>query len=385
MKHTRPLILALALAATAGCGEDETAEAEPIIRPVRVERVGEAGGAQERTFSGASKASTEAKLSFKVAGTLNRLEVKVGDKVKKNALIASIEGQDFSLRVQEAKAGLQQASAQERNARSQYDRTKALYENNNATRADLDGARTQLDSARANVQASRKRLELAQTQAGYTRLSAPLDGVVAQVPVEKNENVQAGQTVVLLNAGERTEVEIPCPESLIAQIKSGNPATVRFDAIKGASFDATVTEVGVATGGATTTFPVTVRLNDEEERVRPGMAAEVTLQFSGDDQEKGIYVNPKAVGEDKSGRFAYVAVPGKSGFGAVQRRKVEVGQMGTRGLQITKGLKPGELVVTAGLSYLQDGKEVRLPKTSAKPTKTETPAKAEKPAPAPKK
>lgn len=352
---------ALALALALGCDEPEAAPPAEVVRPVRVVRVETSGGVQSRTFSGVAKAGAESRLSFKVAGTLSDLDVKVGDDVKKGARIAAMEGTDFALKVEEAKASVDQAQAQQRNAKAQYERTKTLYENNNASAQDLDAARTAEESARALVAASKKRLALTRSQASYTSLNAPVDGRIAQVLAEKGENVQAGQAIAIINSGNRAEITIPVSESLIAKVPQAGAAEVTFGAIEGVKFKATITEVGVASVGTATTYPVVVRLDEEDERVRSGMAAEVSITFGSDGEEKAIYLPPKAVGEDRDGRFAFVAVPAEEGFATVQRRKLETGEIGSNGLRVLSGVEDGDLLITAGMTYLEDGLRVRLP------------------------
>ena len=361
-------VLCLALLSLYGCKGKEQESEPDRPRLVRVERVSPTGGVQQRTFVGVAKAGAESKLSFKIAGTVSELRIKVGDQVAKGAHIATLEGTDYGLQVQEAKASLEQATAQERNARAQYERVKALYAANNASQQDLDSARTAYESARAGVGAVQKRVELAQTRAGYTRLDAPVAGKIAKVGVEKGENVQPGMVVAVLNSGTRAEVEIAVPELLIDKVKEGRRANVTFDAIKDTTFPATVTEVGVASGGAMTTFPVTVRLDTEDKRVRSGMAAEVAVSVGDADEKPRLLVRPKAIGEDREGRFAFVAVPTSEGLGRVERKRVRVGEIGSAGLEITSGLTAGDLLVTAGIPFLKEGQTVRLPTTAAAPT-----------------
>ena len=354
------IILALTIVAC----DDEAVTPEPIIRPVRIETVSDTGGVSERTFAGTAKAGSESRLSFKVSGTVTTLKVKVGDEVKKKRLIASMEGTDFALKVQEARAALDQAKAGARNAAAQYRRTKTLYEANNATRADLDATRMSRDSAKAAVGVSKKRLELAQTQASYVQLRAPSDGTIAQVAVEEGENVQAGQTIVMLSGEGRLEVVISVPESLIGKLSEGSPAKVTFSSIGEEVLDATVSEVGIMAGGLTT-YPVVLQLAKEDERVRSGMAAQVSVRFGKEGDPRKIFVPPKAIGEDRNGRFAFVAVPTSDGLAKCERRNIEVGDIASEGLEVKSGLKVGDLLITAGLTYLAQDKVVRLPKGAA--------------------
>ena len=343
-----------------GCGE-EPAPPTPQIRPVRTEHVYATGGGRVRSFSGSARAAVESRLSFKLPGTIRSLLVEVGDKVKVGQLIAELDDEDYRLQAQEAEAGLASAEAQAVNAEANYDRVQSLYENRNASKNDLDAARAGAISARQNVNSIAKRLELARVTLGYTRLKAQFDGSIADVPVESNENVGAGQPVVLLTSGGRLEVEVAIPEQLIVEVREGDEVAVRFDAIEGRTFGARVTEVGVVSTGAATTFPVTVRLDKEDSDFRPGMAAEVDLRFGGRGDRDRIYVPSVAVGEDRQGeRFVFV-VEDDGGTMHAQRRGVAIGTLGDEGLiEIQEGLADGELVVTAGVSRITDGQEVRL-------------------------
>jgi len=340
------------------CASEEPAQA-PIIRPVRTQQVFSSGGTRIRTFSGTAQAGLESRLSFKVAGTLQVLNVNVGDHVKAGELIAELDPMDYRLQVEEAEASLERARADLRNAEAKYARVRALYENRNASRDDLDAARAGAESARAQVHSIQKRLELVGSQLRYTRLKAATDGAIAEVNVEVNENVQAGQTVVLLTSGARPEVEVAVPGILIAKVEEGSEVSVSLDAIPGKTFPAVVTEVGVGTG-LSTTYPVTVKLKEDNPGVRPGMAAEVAFRFGSPGDRELYLVPPIAVAEDLEGRYVFVVEPGPEGFGTTRRRPVAVGELREDGIEILEGVSDGDLVVIAGVSKIEDGQKVKL-------------------------
>lgn len=350
----------MVMSAVPGCSGDKP-ESEPVIRPVRTMTVYSTGAGRTRTFSGTAEAGIEASLSFKVAGTVREVPVKVGDRVEKGDLLAALDPADYRLQVQEAEASLTRAQAESRNARSDYDRVRSLYENNNASRNDLDAARAGAESAEAQMKSAEKRLEQARLHLSYTRLSAPMAGAVSSVDVEVNENVAVGTPVVQLTGGSDIEVKVSVPEALISSIREGDPATVEFDALSsGQSMTGTVTEVGVSTGRGATTYPVTVRLEGNPDEIRPGMTAQVQLRFPGSGDKDRFLVPPGAVGEDREGRFVFLAEAAGEGMGVVKRREVEVGGLTDEGLEILSGLEEGDLLVTAGVNKLQDGTRVRI-------------------------
>lgn len=346
-----------------GCAKQDESETE-VIRPVRYVRVSATTAEVVRTFSGIAEAGIESKLSFRVSGTIQRMLVKVGDVVKKGQLIALLDPTDYRIKVQEAQASLIKALAEARNASANYRRVRALYENQNASRNDLDSARATAESSKAAVQSIEQQLELARRQLNYTRLKTTSECAVAEVAGEVNENVAAGEAVVIVNCGSHIEVKVAVPEVFISQIRKGSPVTVTFDAMAGKRFEASISEVGITSVGMETTFPVTVKLRQSIKeiggRIRPGMSAEAAFTFGDDKAGHRIVVPSVAVGEDRIGRFVFIVEPEEAGLGVVKRRPVKTGSLTAEGMEISEGIRDGDLVITAGVSRIQDGMEVKL-------------------------
>ncbi len=360
---------------TTGCAEPVAQE--PPLRPVRYQTVTVDGAEVRRTYAGVARSGIETQLSFRVNGTVESLPVDVGQRVRRGQLLARVDPTDYELQVQQSEAALAQAEAGRRRAEADYERVRGLYENNNAAKSELDAGRANAESARAQVAAAEKQLELTRKQVGYTTLRAPLDGAVAAVFVEANENVQAGQGILLLTASGELKVEAAVPEVTIADIAPGMAAEVSFDALPGQSFRGRVTEVGVAAIGSATTFPLTVELESQTGAeaaegallaIRSGMAAEVSLTLAPPgtlENSRVIHVPPVSVGEDAAGRFVFLLQPRSDGTGTVERRGVTVGELSQLGLEIKQGLSVGDLLVTAGVRRLSDGLEVKVLESGA--------------------
>lgn len=343
-----------------GCAESE-APSETPVRPVHYTTVQSTEGGRIRVFSGVVRSGVQSTLSFRVAGSIEQLAVSVGDRVDAGQLIARVDAVDYELQVREAQAALRQAEAQASNSEANLQRVRGLYEGDNASRADLDAAVASAASASAMVDSLGKRVELAQRRADYARLKAPVDGSIAEVRVEVNENVAAGQDVVLLTSDLEQEVEVAIPESLIGQMEAGKPVAVTFAALPGRTVSGVVTEVGVMATALGTTFPVRVRLSGPTPDVRSGMAADVTFDFADPSAELRFVVAPEAVGEDREGRFVFLAEPTGNDIATVRRRRVTIGEFVADGLEILDGLSEGDLLITAGVSKIEDGMQVRLP------------------------
>ena len=372
MKYQVLLYASLVLL-VAGCGSGETVEQSVSIRPVRFGKVQQSGTLENQTFSGTAKASKEANLSFKVNGTISKLNVKIGDKIRKGYPIASLDAIDYSVQYDQAVAQLKSSETQIKIAESQlsasrsnYERIEKLYENNSVpiseyeqAKSSYETAQSQYDAAIAQVTASQKQVQSSSNQVSYARLTAPFTGVVTQVMAEENEFIPAGNPIALLSGESDLEVTVGVPEIFISRIRRGEKVQIRFSVLPGQVLEGNVSEVGFSSTN-TSTYPITVTITECPPEIRPGMAAAVSFSFGSSDSEKQFLVAPvKAIGEGPQGNFVFKLLPEGENYKAV-KQQVEVGELLTGGFEIKTGLAAGDLVATAGLKSLLDGMIVKL-------------------------
>jgi len=340
----------------------EKAEKKEIIRPVRYEQVFLAGGQQSRTLSGVSKAGTEAKLSFRVGGIVEAVNVKVGEKVNEGKRIASVDNSDAQLNYEKALEALRKAETQKDNAKSNLDRVKGLYENNNVSLSEYESAKDKYASANSSYNTEKRNADLKKRELGYFELYAPMDGIIAEVAIEKNEQVSPGEAAVTITSEDDIEVNIGMPEAFISRVKAGEKVSVKFLSLVDKIFDGTISEVSFTTGSQSSTYPVIVKVEHPTSDIRPGMPADVTFTFVSADgaQRQRLVVPSSAVGEDTDGNFVFTLTETEDGLAVVHKKKVTVGELSNEGFEVLEGLQNGELVVTAGVESLTDSTRVKL-------------------------
>jgi len=355
------------------CGADKKPEIVESIRPVKYGKVLMNSDALSETFSGSAQSSKESKVSFKVSGTLSRLNVKVGDVVRKGQLIAKVDQTDYSVQYQQSVANskssvtqIQSAKSQLINSKATYQRIEKLYENGSVSISEFEQAKSGLelaeasyDAAIAQSNASEKQVESAQNQVRYSTLIAPFSGVITAVMVEENELVGSGTPVATISAMGNPEISVGIPEIFISKVKKNQNVDIVFSSISDQTFSGKVYEVGFSSLGGST-YPITVRIDKPTPDIRPGMVADVHFSFSNGKSVEQKMVTPTAsVGEDSNGHFVFVlSKEGKNYM--VKKKKVQIGELTPAGFEIKAGLSNGELVATAGLNILLDGMTVRL-------------------------
>lgn len=342
------------------CGGEKTVAdtSGEEIKLIKYGEVTQSGGIQTRSFNGVTQSASETKLSFRSSGLIVKMRVKVGQQVKKGQTLAELDMQDASLNYEKAKASEQSASIQLETSKSNLDRVKKLYQSGSSSLSDYENAKNSYATALASYESAKKSLDLQGSQFQYARIKSPMNGLVSQVNAEVNEFAQAGSPVIVINSGDgQMEVNVGVPESYIAKLTSGQSVQVQISDI---ALSGTITEVGYSTSGAST-YPVIIKLDQANDRVRPGMPAKVSFSFDTGKEEQHLLVPVPAVGDNGESNFVFKLVPeGTDGVYVAKETKVELGHVGDSGFVLLFGLEEGDLVAIAGLRSLFDGRKVRL-------------------------
>jgi len=352
-------ILFTSLLFLTACGnQDKDKEA---LRPVFYQKISETSKPGARIFAGISKAKSEAKLSFKVGGTLEKIYFKMGEPVKKGEVLAYLNSVDYKINYDKALASKKNADVQLITAKSSFMRIENLYANNNASLNDYEKAKAQYESAKAMANTAKAQLEAAKNQLNYTKLLAPYDGSISSILSEENEMIGAGRPVLIYSSDNDIEIRTAVPENIIGHVKRGQKVTVSFSTLKGQTFEGEVSEIG-RSSGASSTYPLIITLDRQSKQLLPGMACTIEMQFGEPiEGRESIIIPSDAVAHDEGGDFVYIVKEsGEKGIYLAKRRNVTLGQLTASGYEITDGLNREDTIITAGLSFMYDGRKVKL-------------------------
>ncbi|MBF0192907.1 MAG: efflux RND transporter periplasmic adaptor subunit [Magnetococcales bacterium] len=343
-----------------GCSEEKKQVKIPP-RPIAWIKVATADMDQVRRISGVLKAAEKARLSFDVSGKIKSVLVNLGDEVKAGDILAALDESNYKLNTNASKGQLQEAKAALVDAQNRFDRQKTLFKKGLVAKAGYDNAKAVLDRASSSVKVLVAQLNLSKKNLSDTALIAPYDGKITARFIEPSQRISVGESCFEIEGKQGLEIAVMAPENLIASLtKEGSFATT-FPAIPGVTLKAKITEIGTQAEKANA-FPVTLILLDEVPGLRSGMSAEVDFTFVGKGrtgyQGAIIRVPPSAIMAG-AGQEMYAFVYDEK-TGVVNRRTVQGENLRNNEFMISSGLKPGEIVATAGVVYLHDGQKVSL-------------------------
>jgi HlyD family secretion protein len=350
--------------------------------------------------NGQIDAQRKVDLSANVMGQIVNLAVREGDVVKKGDFLLQIDRKQLTASAEGAEASVRAlfsdrdaARANQAEAQRIFERARNNFEQKIIPAAELDRARTSLDAARANVTAIEQRIQQARSNVAAARdtlskttMTAPMAGIITALPVEEGEVAVIG---TMNNAGTKlltiadmsvVEAVMEVDETDVPNVKVGQRATVTIDAYPNKTYEGVVTEVGsspmttngVSNGTEAVNFEVKIQLTNPPAGVRPGFSASADIITGTRNKAVAIPLQALVVREKPAAKNAkaqeeegvYVHKDGKAAF-----VPVATGLSGDSNIEIVKGLKGGEQIITGpfrALRDIKDGAKVREQKEEKK-------------------
>ncbi len=379
-KFAKYVTCALIAALVSGGGlwytENRASGADVSYRTARVRR-----GSLRSTIQATGTLSAEETVDVgtQISGTIREIYVDYNDKVKEGQLIAVMDSRtqqaDVDMakaNVLSAKADLAKANAKLLRANRDLSRTRQLVKKDLIARSELDADVADQATAKADVLVAQAKvaqyeatLRKQEINLSYTKIYSPVDGVVVAKNVEKGQTVAASyQTPSIAEIArdlKQMQVEVNVDEADIGSVKVGQRAEFTVDAYTDATFTGSVTQVRISpkSSNSVVSYTVIVKVNNDEEKLMPGMTANVSLIVT---EKNDILLVPNA-----ALRFnpnVNTSVQAQMG---PRRRGGNVAAVETPGVYVLMNKKPVKIEVEKGitdgtrteiLSGVEEGTEV---------------------------
>lgn len=339
------ILLLAALMLTTGCGKEKATSTE--TRRVLTQIVTGNNAATVTTYPGRTQASEEANVAFRVAGTLLRVTVKEGDRVRRGQVIARMDDRDYRVQLTAAEAEFTQVKAE-------AERVMSLF-------ADSVGTANNYDKARYGLEQITQKLQHCRDQVEDCVLRAPFDGYVQSVLRESHETVGAGMPIVSLIGDGQTEIVINIPASESLRREQFASFAARFDVLPGEQFPLQLLSIA-RQANVNQLYEVRLGLQGHHPQITPGMSTMVQLSYQNEDA-KTILIPISAIRHSDDASSVFVYADGK-----VRKTGVTLGHVHNNGtVEVLAGLKTGDQIVISGVNMLNDGETVR---PTAQPSKT---------------
>jgi len=358
------IILMLLIAFIGGCGSKESASIEkPPVAPAQIseEMQVEVVEVVPRAISfnltavGSLKTPELVTISPKRAGIINKILVREGDPVKQGQVLVLLDDTDARLQLERAEAGVKSVEASLETNRSSLNRFQKLLASNVIPQQTYDDIllKVKLDEARLDL--SMAEMRLAKQNLLDHQIISPIEGIVNLKIASLGEHVNVAPKDEILNIVQMDplDLEFFLPENWVGKISLRDKINFTVKAFSEENFSATLRFISPTADPSTRNVRMKASVQNTSHRLKPGFFAEVMIQT---DTHPNALVIPESALFNKEGKpFAFI-VQNK----VAHRREVETGQRLKGGVEILKGIRKGDQVVTAGHEQLSEGMKVRI-------------------------
>lgn len=337
------LWMPVALMMLTSCSMNKETEQSKVI--VKTEKVVRHSTGNKQEYSFISRPYRTSELSFRVGGPIDRFEVFAGNYYKQGSIMAEIDPRDFRIRKERTEAVYMQMKAE-------FERIQKLYKKNNISASQYEKARADYAMAKASFEAASYELE-------DVKLTAPFNGYVDEVYIEKFQDVKATQPILSFIDIDRLRIEAYVTQEVAASSQSLDSVEVRFDLYPDKAYKAQVIEVSKGTTRNNLSYLLTALLPNPDGELLAGMSGKVQLSLASDKEKKEVVIPQSALcHRPTEGDFVWVVNKNNA---EVSLRKVTKGDLLPGGkIIISGGLKENEVIATSSLRFLSNGMQVEL-------------------------
>ncbi len=350
-----PVLLVALAASLVACERGMESPAEDG-RPVRTMTVEKRDDGVPTVRTGRIEAEDEAALAFRIAGRVVESALKSGDRVQAGQIVARLEQHNELDALRTARAGLAAAKAQLVKARTDFQRQETLLKQGYTTHVKFHQAKLALQAVQSQAETAEAQLKAAQDQVGHTELKADGPGVLTEIGARAGEAVQAGQTIVRLARDGGRDAVFDAPARLLRSAPKDSEVAVSLADDPAVRTTGRVRAVAPQADAATHTYKIKAALNLKElpGAMRLGATVNVHLPPNAD---TAIEIPAGALVKAESGPAVWIVDASSL---TVSIRPVNVVRYDAEKVAISRGLEPGEIVVTAGAHALHPGRKIRL-------------------------
>ena len=279
-------------------------------------------------------------------GTLEQIFVNEGQYVKKGRLLAEIN--DSGLKEQ-----LEQLTIQANFAKENFERTERLWNNN-------IGSEIQFLKSKTDFESSQKMVEQMKDRLAKTKVYAPFDGEVDEIISNQGSNLIPGvsQILRLVNL-DKIYAEASVSEKYISFIEEGTEAIVQVPLL-GKEIKSKIIQTGNFINPNNRTFRVDVLVENIDNKIKQNLDAKIKINIYS--KKDAVIIPLKIVREDASGKnFVYVMNQDvKEGVYITDKTFISLGNKNNTDIEVTEGLKIGDMLVLEGASIVEDSQRVKL-------------------------
>ncbi|MBI4745363.1 MAG: efflux RND transporter periplasmic adaptor subunit [Deltaproteobacteria bacterium] len=306
-------------------------------------------------FVGELQAEAEADVNAEVKGKVLEIYKNLGEAVKKGELIARLDSEEYRILHEQATQALKEAQSRLELARLNRDRADGLFKKGLISERESDEARESLNGLEATVKERQAALKMATKRLRDTDVVAPFSGVIKERFVNAGDYVDDKSAVASVVALSPLKLKASVPERAAGDVRKGMKVFIKVEAYPGKVFEGYVVRVSPSLDTKTRTLPLEAAFSNKDGILKPGFFAKGKVVTKTAD--KAVFVPEEALIAFAGIKKVFIIENGEA-----RERLIKVGERVENLLEITEGVKEGEVIATSALNKISTGVKVEIKK-----------------------
>ena len=289
----------------------------------------------------------------RLSAYVKRIVKEEGDYVKENEVLATLDDQEIRISYDQSKIELEQARLSLEEARNNYTRNQELMKRELISEQEFQTQEAEYKQRQLDFENRTESFKNLELQLNWTRIRSLSEGYITERLIEVGDKVNANEQVFTVEDFKPLLLRVYVPTSDAIKLKAGMLAEVSTEILEGAMFEGTVKLINPRIDVQTGTVKVTVEVNDDTMRLKPGMFVETRIVIGKKDD---VLVIPRRALLYKQNQI-FVFVTDRN---QVTQRAVTLGLTEEDHVEVLSGLSEGEVIVTVGVESLKDGQRIEV-------------------------
>ncbi|BCZ45063.1 hemolysin secretion protein D [Clostridium gelidum] len=332
------------------------------------------------TYKANLEAYQQGIINSKISAKVVSVSVENGQYINQGDTIATLDDQDIQNNINTAQAQLQineqqlnsaQVSMEKfkinvDDAKRNYDRQKALLEKKaisqmdfetaektlNTAQADYNSGNANIETSKANIEAQKVSIQKYQSDLTNTVIKSPISGVISDKALNIGQMTSPGTVLAKANDISSVYATIQVPQDKISSVKIGQAATVTVDGID-KTYDGVIQNMDLSADTSSRVFNCKIKIDNGDKSLLPGIFGKV--QLISEQKTEIITIPINALVGSEGNYSVFINDNGKA-----KKQKITIGETDENNVEITSGVKDGDIVICSNTSSLQDGNEIEV-------------------------
>jgi len=345
-----------AILSIVGCSSEQDAMKkvqEEQRTPVEVINITKGSIIKTDIYSEEIQPIQEVVVNSKTPGKVEEVNFDIGDQVSKDSILFVMDKKDIKNQLESLQSQLVSATASFDFVKENFENMKILYSEGAVSKQQYEQMKTDYEQTKASKDSLEIQIKNTYETLEDLEVRSPIDGIVAARNIEAGEIAGTGLSPFTILNIDTVYIDVNVPETLINGIQVNKEVEVKIEAVQEAHFKGIISRISPISDKITHTYPVRVEISNQEQRIKPGMFAEVIFEL--EKKEAVVTVPKKALVKLGEQWHAFIV---KENIAC--QVPIQIGLDNGMVVEVKEGLKEGQQLIIKGKEYVKDGELVEI-------------------------